>query len=123
MTLRAESYTIKAGAMFNASSYVQVNQMFKLTMSSALLIEDYTTVRERCATQMASRSGKSFQIIYFQTNTINKWVRTLHYMMFACFVSHFRIFQLGNRCVCWLSDRNHYDIWVWFIDFKMLIFV
>ena len=78
MTLRAESYTVTAGAMFSASSYVQVNQMFKLSMSSALLIEDYTSVEESCAAQMATRSGMSFHIVYFQTTKIKKWRRTLY---------------------------------------------
>ena len=73
MTLRADSYTILAGAMFSASSYVEVNQMFKLTMSSALLFEDYTSVQDRCASQLALRSSKSFQTDFLRCSTVINW--------------------------------------------------
>ena len=55
MTLRVESYTIITE--FSSSTYVEINQMFSVTMSSALLLEDYTAAEESCATEFATRSG------------------------------------------------------------------
>ena len=120
LTLRAESYTILAGAMFSASSYVQVNQMFKLTMSSALLFEDYTTVQDSCASQLELRSGESFQTDFSKVPQLS----TENNLVLCCFHVLFHILEFSS----WeLSVFVGYQTEIIMasgygcIDFKMLI--